>query len=181
MGESGIVEYPQTAVVRKRHRGWKIAGIAVAAAVVIAGGVWGGTSYASYSAAQAATAAQIAKQAAVAPAPIGATNTVDEQTAMASSDQAGGTLIVSTEKQLAAQAAAAAKAAAVKAAAAKQAQEAVDAPAPSDGSIVKCPAGSVPGAVDGAGNESNCQAENGNGEICQAYNDANQCVGWGKP
>lgn len=155
MGESGIVEYPQTAVVRKRHRGWKIAGIAVAAAVVIAGGVWGGTSYASYSAAQAATAAQIAKQAAVAPAPIGATNTVDEQTAMASSDQAGGTLIVSTEKQLAAQAAAA-KAAAVKAAAAKAAATRVQTVAsPGDSGPIKCPAGSTANSNDGV-NDTSC-------------------------
>jgi hypothetical protein len=72
--------------------------------------------------------------------------------------------------------AAAAKAAAeaaAKAAAQKAAQERAAA------GPVKCSAGTRAGAVDDYGNESNCYAENSQGQTCQAYNDANQCTAWG--
>jgi len=49
------------------------------------------------------------------------------------------------------------------------------APAPN-----RCPSGTKAGAVDAAGNESNCQATS-NGQPCVEYNAANQCTAWYKP
>ncbi|MEN0083990.1 MAG: hypothetical protein AAGC66_04400 [Leifsonia sp.] len=46
---------------------------------------------------------------------------------------------------------------------------------------VKCPAGTHANAVDGAGNESACEANGPNGEVCQAYDDNNNCTNWYKP
>lgn len=56
----------------------------------------------------------------------------------------------------------------------------VEAPAPPPPAPTKCPSGTIAGQVDGAGNESNCQATN-NGQPCVEYNDSNQCVAWYKP
>ena len=53
----------------------------------------------------------------------------------------------------------------------------VQAPAPV---TAQCPSGTTAGAVDAAGNESNCQATN-NGQPCAEYNAANQCTAWYKP
>jgi PKD repeat protein len=47
--------------------------------------------------------------------------------------------------------------------------------------IVKCPAGTKANAVDAAGNESNCQPLNGQGQQCVAYDDQNNCTQWYKP
>jgi PPE-repeat protein len=47
--------------------------------------------------------------------------------------------------------------------------------------LSKCPAGTVAGAVDGAGNESNCSATNNEGQQCVAYDDANNCTAYYKP
>lgn len=54
-------------------------------------------------------------------------------------------------------------------------------PPPPPPAPVKCPAGTTPGAVDAAGNESACQDLNNNGQQCVAYNDANECTQWYKP
>lgn len=75
------------------------------------------------------------------------------------------------EQQLADAQAAVAKAAADSAAAQAAKQRAAD--------PTRCPAGTKAGAVDDAGNESNCYPENSSGQTCQAYNDANQCTAWG--
>lgn len=45
---------------------------------------------------------------------------------------------------------------------------------------VQCPGGTIAGAVDDYGNESNCQPTS-NGQPCVEYNEANQCVAWYKP
>lgn len=55
------------------------------------------------------------------------------------------------------------------------------APAPPPADPTKCPSGTTPGAVDDAGNESNCQPLNNQGQECVEYNDANQCVTWYRP
>lgn len=44
-----------------------------------------------------------------------------------------------------------------------------------------CPDGTTAGAVDSAGNESNCQNLGPGGQPCVEYNVANQCVAWYKP
>lgn len=49
-------------------------------------------------------------------------------------------------------------------------------------SITYCPAGTVAGAVDSAGNESNCYETNPDtGQQCAAYDDANNCTAWYQP
>jgi hypothetical protein len=46
---------------------------------------------------------------------------------------------------------------------------------------IKCPSNTHPNAVDGNGNESNCEANGPGGEICQAYDANNNCTNWYKP
>jgi len=58
-------------------------------------------------------------------------------------------------------------------------EEAPVAPEPSGPTL--CPEGTVAGAVDDAGNESYCQPLNDQGQECNQWNDANECVGWYKP
>lgn len=41
-----------------------------------------------------------------------------------------------------------------------------------------CPSGTIAGAVDDNGNESNCQPLNDQGQQCVEYSDANECVAW---
>lgn len=132
--------------------------------------------------------------------------TVGSDSAEEASDVLGAQAIVAEQAQelaaaqaaaaaLAAQQAAAAQAAAAQAAAqaaqkavavktvtppAKRVQVAPSAPAVVPVPVTKCPAGTVAGAVDANGNESNCQAENASGEVCTAYSDANVCIGWSK-
>ena len=59
----------------------------------------------------------------------------------------------------------------------EEAAPAEPAPAPAPN---RCPSGTKAGAVDAAGNESNCQATS-NGQPCVEYNDSNQCTAWYKP
>jgi len=103
----------------------------------------------------------------------------------------------SYQEYLAAKAAAEAKAAADAKAAedariAAEAQAAADAAAKAttkaparnssnSSGVVKCPAGTKANAVDGAGNESACEALGAGGEQCQAYDDNNNCTNWYKP
>lgn len=54
-------------------------------------------------------------------------------------------------------------------------------PEPVAPSITYCPSGTVAGAVDEAGNESNCYTLNDEGQQCVAYDDANNCTQWYKP
>lgn len=54
-------------------------------------------------------------------------------------------------------------------------------PAPAPVTPTLCPEGTTAGAVDNAGNESNCQNLGPSGQPCVEYNDANQCVAWYKP
>lgn len=48
-------------------------------------------------------------------------------------------------------------------------------------SITYCPSGTVAGAVDSYGNESNCYETNNSGQTCAAYDDANNCTAWYQP
>ena len=166
-----LTEYPQVPRAQRSHRrAWTVtvgtvvaAGLIVAAAFIVPP-VVAAANQAAYNTAQAKAQAEVPA------APVGDATTADEQQTLAQSDTDGAQAIADEQAAEAAAALAAQQAATAAAAA----RATADSPA-------KCPAGSVAGAVDGAGNESNCQPENGNGEICQAYNDANQCTAWGKP
>lgn len=165
MESKGIGEYPQTAEpVKRRRLGLKIGAGVIGAAVLVTAGIVGGSAYANYSAEQSRLEAQMSVPA----APAGQATTAQEQATLVQSDTAGAKAVADEQAKEAAAVALAAK----KAAEAKAAEEA---------EVTKCPAGTYAEAVDGAGNESNCAPENGNGEVCQAYNDANQCTAWGKP
>lgn len=167
--------YPQIATPKRTHRRvWEIViGCAVAVALIVGGllvlpPVVAAASQAAYNTAQAKA------QAAVPAAPVGDATTADEQTTLDQSDAAGGQAIA-TERAAEALAAqqAAQQAEQIAAEAAQRAAATAD--------VYKCPAGTVAGAVSATGEESNCEPENGNGDTCQAYNDANQCTAWGKP
>lgn len=96
---------------------------------------------------------------------------------------------LAAERAAAEAAAAAAAQAAAEQAAAQQAQQSQSVQAPADNggsdpaapSVVKCPAGTIAGAVDADGNESNCSPLGPTGTQCVAYNADNVCTQWYDP
>lgn len=59
-----------------------------------------------------------------------------------------------------------------------EAEQVVEAPVVSGPTL--CPEGTVAGAVDASGNESNCQPTS-DGQPCVEYNDQNVCTRWYEP
>lgn len=162
-------EYRQDVVAPKTHRALKVTLIAIGAVVALTASTWAGSVAVTAYNQDAVRHAHIIAQSLVPAAPVGDATTADSQSQMADSDAAGAQA-VQTEQAAEAAAALAAQQAA-QAAAARQATQ---------DSIIHCPAGTVAGAYDAQGNESNCQPENGSGEICQAYDANNVCTAWGK-
>jgi hypothetical protein len=169
-----------------------IAGTTSAVAIGIALTVVGATMVNAAVAAEQKVAADKV-MAAAAPAYLGATEygaTLDELQAASVEAKRVADEAAAAEAARVAAAEEAARVAAEQAAAQAAADEAarVAAPrattrqaAPSVGPT-QCPAGTIAGAVDGNGNESNCQATGGaDGTPCVAYNDANECTAWYKP
>ena len=160
-------EYSQDAKPVRSRRVLKVVLASIAGAAIATAAIWGGIAYVSNINTQrdhlAAVAFQHAAELAM-PRLIAQSSTAADEADTTSADEA-----VAAEQTREAAALAEQQAAAQAAYAAQH------------NTVKKCPAGSVAGSVDDNGNESNCRGENGNGEVCQAYDDANNCTAWGKP